>query len=579
MAVAISRREIEKEADDNIALGRLLRIEREELKKKAVERVLETDLRISQKIEKIREIDEKQEAQEIERIVQRAYLQAVRREFVRLRNAVKVPQKSIPYLRYIFRERGRISDFGRKTHVLATPLLPPGIRLNRELRNFFVRDLQNWSAEIAHRLELITEHGWLHLTPLQYNLVVLLKSLADKCISFDFVHLNYRDRNLIDKIKRIEALFLMMHYRGEYVGIIQDSIQTVYRKQGKGEEEGRETRNLVARILEQEVSLPSLYNCIVGLNMVKHRCFVTLGALMKTGLGDAVSTREFNCSLEVRQRIDAYVCNSLESIKKLHTQLQEVRRLNSYLNYDEQGLVDSSNLNLLYEKTVPNDEGDFHSDQGNVLLFAQRLFDSFYTTFLSLLNGRVELDGIGQRAVFSRSFYEMEMARLGTIIEKLKKGPFHFRSFPLSQYLQVKEAKIGAIGNEMELIQLVDEGIACLADLGKSLAKVLGSSVGKLKDQPEQPLEPVIFQGKPYAIPYTEKRIRERTYLGGKTVKEALADATSLCFTMGMLFRDRFVFFVLGSAGRHEAELQAQLRLMKNLLEPERYREILSRYQ
>ena len=212
-------------------------------------------------------------------------------------------------------------------------------------------------------------------------------------------------------------------------------------------------------------------------------------------------------------------------------------------------------------------------------LFAQRLFDSFYTTFLSLLNGRVELGGLGQRAVFSRSFYEMEMARLGTIIEKLKKGPFHFRNFPLSQYLQVKEAKIGAIGNEMELIQLVDEGIACLADLGKSLAKVLGSSVGKLKDQPEQPLEPVIFQGKPYAIPYAEQRIRERTYLGGKTVKEALADATSLCFTMGMLFRDRFVFFVLGSAGRHETELQAQLRLMKNLLEPERYREILSRYQ
>ena len=513
MAVAVSRREIEKEADDNIALGRLLRIERDEPKKSAVERVLATDLRISQKIEKIREIDEKQEAQEIERIVQRAYLQAVRREFVRLRNAVKVPQNNIPYMRYIFRERRRIRDFGRQTHVLETPLLPPGIRINRELRNFFVRDLQNWSAEISHRLELITEHGWLHLTPLQYNLVVLLKSLADKCISFDFVHLNYSDRSLIDKMKRIEALFLMMHYRGEHVGIIQDSIQMVYKKQGKGEEEGRETGNLAARILEQEGSLPSLYNCIVGLNMVKHRRFVTLGTLMKTGLGDAVSTREFNCSLEVRLRIDAYVRKSLESIKKLHTQLQEVRRLNSYLNYDEQGLVDSSNLNLLYQKTVPNDEGEFQSDQGNVLLFAQRLFESFYTSFLSLLNGRVELGGIGQRAVFSRSFYEMEMARLGTIIEKLKKGPFHFRNFPLSQYLQVKEAKIGAIGNEMELIQLVDEGIACLADLGKSLVKVLGSSAGKPKDQPEQPLEPVIFQGKPYSIPYAQQRIRERAIM------------------------------------------------------------------
>ena len=95
MAVAISRREIEKEADDNIALGRLLRKERDELKKKAVDQVLATDLRIPQKIEKIREIDEKQEAQEIERVVQRAYLQAVRRQFVRIRDSVKAPQKAI----------------------------------------------------------------------------------------------------------------------------------------------------------------------------------------------------------------------------------------------------------------------------------------------------------------------------------------------------------------------------------------------------------------------------------------------------------------------------------------------------
>jgi hypothetical protein len=214
-----------------------------------------------------------------------------------------------------------------------------------------------------------------------------------------------------------------------------------------------------------------------------------------------------------------------------------------------------------------------------VLLFAQRLFEAFYDTFLSFLNGKVQLGGIGRTAVFSRSFYEMEMARLGTIIEKLKKGPFHFGNFPLSQYLQVKEAKIGAIGNEMELIQLIDEGIACLADLGKSLARVLGSSVGKLRDQPEEPLEPVIFQGKPYSIPYAEERIQERSYLGGMTVSEALVEATSLCFTMGMLFRDRFVFFFLSSARRYETELDNQLKLLKNLLDPDRYQELLSLYQ
>ena len=578
MAIAVSHREIEKEADDNIALGRLLRKDREEEKTKAVERILSTDLRIPQKIEKIQEIDEK-EGEEVERIVQRAYLQAVRRQFVKIRDAVKVPQKSISYLPYLLKERKRVREFGKETHVLETRFLPPGIRVNRELRDYFVRSLQNWAADLSPRLNLITEQGWLHLTPLQYNLVVLLKALTDKLLVFDFVHLNYRDRNLIDKVKRIESLFLMLHYRPEYVDSILSSVLTVYKKQGKKEEVGSETRNLAVRILAKEASLPSLYNCIVGFNMVKNRCFLTLADLMRPGLGEMVSSKEFNCSADVRQRIDTYVQKSLDSIKKLHGQLHEVRRLNSYLSYDDQGSIDTGNLRRLFRNMVGEDEGDYDVDQENVLLFAQHLFQAFYSTFLSLLNGKVQIGGIGRAAVFSRSFYELEMARLGAVVEKLKKGPFHFSNFPLSQYLQVKEARIGAIGNEGELIQLIDEGIAGLADLGKSLAKVLGSGVGTLKAEKVEPLELVIFQGKPYSLPYAEQRIRDRSYLEGKTVSEALSDAVSLCFTAGMLFRDRFVFFFLGNERRYEMKLQAQMKFLKNLMDPDRYSDLVSRYQ
>ena len=399
MAIAVSHREIEKEADDNIALGRLLRKDREEEKTKAVERILSTDLRIPQKIEKIQEIDEK-EGEEVERIVQRACLQAVRRQFVKIRDAVKVPQKSISYLPYLLKERKRVREFGKETHVLETRFLPPGIRVNRELRDYFVRSLQNWAADLSPRLNLITEQGWLHLTPLQYNLVVLLKALTDKLLVFDFVHLNYRDRNLIDKVKRIESLFLMLHYRPEYVDSILSSVLTVYKKQGKKEEVGSETRNLAVRILAKEASLPSLYNCIVGFNMVKNRCFLTLADLMRPGLGETVSSKEFNCSADVRHRIDAYVQKSLDSIKKLHSQLHEVRRLNSYLGYDDQGNIDTGNLRRLYRKTVGEDEGDYDVDQENVLLFGQRLFQAFYGTFLPLLNGKVQIGGIGRVAVF-----------------------------------------------------------------------------------------------------------------------------------------------------------------------------------
>ena len=118
-----------------------------------------------------------------------------------------------------------------------------------------------------------------------------------------------------------------------------------------------------------------------------------------------------------------------------------------------------------------------------------------------------------------------------------------------------------------------------MADLGKSLAKVLGSGVGTLKAEKVEPLELVIFQGKPYSLPYAEQRIRDRSYLEGKTVSEALSDAVSLCFTAGMLFRDRFVFFFLGNERRYEMELQAQMKFLKNLMDPDRYSDLVSRYQ
>jgi hypothetical protein len=578
MTEVLSRREIEKEADDNISLGRLLRKDRAEEKKKAVEVILAADLRIPQKIEKIKEIDGKQGAEDIERVVQGAYLQVAHRQFIRVRDTVKAEQQSLPYLGFMLRERRRVREFGRRTHTLEARFLPPGVRISPELRDFFVQQLQSWAAEITPRLNLVTENGWLHLTPLQYNLVVLLKALADKILEFDFIHLSYRDRNLIDRLKRIESLFLMLHYRPEYLQSILDSVMTIYKKQGNREEEGRQSRSLAMRILSKDATLPSLYNCIVGLNMAKHRRFVTLEELMRPGLGQAVSTRDFNCTVAVRRRIDDYVHGSLESIKKLHSQLLEVRRLNGYLYYDEQGAVNAGHLRLLYNKKFSKRRGGFDADQANVLLFAQRLFEAFYGSFVSLLNGKVHIDGVGRTAVFSRAFYEMEMARLAVTIEKLKKGPFHFSNFPLSQYLQVKEARMGTIGRERELIQLIEEGIACLADLGKSLARVLGSSVGNINAQ-EEPLEPVIFRGKPYSLPFAERRILDRSYLGGKTVSEALSDAISQCFTLGMLFRDRFVYLVLGSENKYERELQSQVKLLKNLVDPGRYQELRAQYQ
>jgi len=582
MPAGVSRREIDREADDHIELGRLLRKERDERKKRAVDRILAAELRVQQKIERIREIDEQENEQEVDGIVRKAHQQAGRRWTDRIRDRIKAPKRAIPYLSFLFHEMKRIRDFGSKTHVLSTRIFPPGIRLNRELQIFFVRDLQTWAAELSPRLKLVSEHGWLHLTPLQYNLCVLLKQLSDRILSFDFIHLNYRDRNLIDKFKRLESIFLMLHYKPEYMEMVLNSLLIVSKKQGREEQEGDETRTLALRILAEDVTLPSLYYSLVGINILKFRRFLTLADLMHPGFTEVVDTEEFNCPSDVRKRIDEYITDSIESIKKLHGQLHEVRRLNSFLSYDEKGSPDTKVVRSLYESvgSARSEESlDYNDDQDNVLLFARRLFQAFYNRYFPLLNGRVQIEGVGKAAVFSRSFYELELGRLATVIDKLEKGPFHFGKFPLQRYLQVKEAKIGAIGNEKEVIQLIDEGIACLVDLGKSLAKVLGSSISGIEPEKAEPLEPVVFQGKPYSIPHGGRRLLGPAALKGLTVTEAIENTVAVCFTAGLQFKDRFIFFFLGRERRFETELQSRMKFLKNLVDPASYQEISARYQ
>lgn len=579
MRELVAHREIDREADEHISLGRLLQRQRDEESKRAVDRILASDLRIPQKIERIREIDEKQNSEEIEQIVRRAYWQAARRRSAKIRQSIKVPQKSAGYLAFLFREMRRIRDFGNKTHVLETGFFPPGVRITRGLQGFLVRSLQHWAVELSSRLKLVNDHGWLHLTPLQYNLVRTLKQLCERILAFDFVHLNYRSRDLIDKLKRIETLFLILHYRSNYLNSILSSLALVYKKQGEDEEEGIEAQNLAFKILARDAALPSLYNCLVGLNIVRHRRLLSLSDLMRPGLGETVNGREFECDPEVRERIETYSRDSVESIKKLHSQLQEVRRLNSYLDLDGQGNTSDAILRRLYRADKGKEDRNYEADKQNLLLFILRLFQAFYRLYFPLLSGKIQIASVGRSAIFSRSFYELELARLGGMIEKLRKGPFHFSKFPLDRYLQLKNNRIGAIGNESEFVQLIDEGVADLVDLGKSLAKVLSLDLGPAMAGEDEPLEPTILQGKPFRLPHGQRKIEKSPFLEGKTVVEALSSAVSFCFTAGVLFQDRFVYFFLGKERRFEMELASRMELLKNLLDPEKYQELSSLYR
>jgi hypothetical protein len=493
--------------------------------------------------------------------------------------AVKRPLQRLSYFAFLFKELSRIRGFGRSSHVLEARLIPPGIRMDPRLKTFFLKEVQPAAVELARQLAPVLEHGWLFLTPRQYNLLVMLKRLAERLQAFDFLRMNWRDVDLIDRFRRIESLFLMLHYNPETLELIVESLRVCLEKQHTGEEEIVRAGSLVLEILSEDFALPSLYNCIVGLNIVSCRRMLTLADLMRDGLGDMVDSRRFDCESEIRARMDQYIDESLQSIKRAHEQLVETRRINSFISFDEQGRPDSSVLRRLYQAADPREPADFDKDSENIVLLLSRLIRAFDVVFSPLLNGRCALDGGEQAKVFSRSFFELDFTKLRTVVERLENGPFHFSVFPLSRYLQIKGARLGTVGSEMEGSQIILEGVGGLVDIGKTLAKVLGARApAGAADGPPEPVQPVVLQGKSFALPHENSRLRAHPLINGRTVAEALFTAVALCFTTGLLFQDDFLSLFTGKEKRLAADIRTRLKLIENLLDPETYRELSELY-
>jgi hypothetical protein len=350
------------------------------------------------------------------------------------------------------------------------------------------------------------------------------------------------------------------------------SLRTVFEKKSRLESDYRPAADLVYRLLSPDASLPSLYNCLLAFNMVKFRRLLGLPDLLRGNLEEAVSASEFDCPPEISARIAEYVASSLENLQTLHAQLSELRRLAGYLSYDEQGQADTRLLAALYGPKL-------EADRQNLMVLVPRLFTVFERAFQPLLAGTVTLEGPLKAALFEPAFFQTEFARLATVCDKLEKAVFGFANFPFSRFLAIRGSSMGAIPKELEVLQLVEEGLAVLFNLGKALARVLAmDGVGAREGEAERPLDASLLQGQPFRLPHAGRRLQANGFLHGLTVREGLGQVIRVCFTTGHLLQDPAVFLHFGKEPRLAAQLSGTLRQLEHLLEEKAYTELKLRY-
>ena len=573
--------EIRREADAHIELGMLLRRSREPAHRQAVEDLLRTNRPIEDIIREIKKLDRLARAERPARATsadeksgeregtvadgeepagERGETgepageteertgggekpirhQPLRHSMAVVSSVIKMPFKPNAYFVFLFRELGQVREFGRKSHVLLPVFFPPNVRLNELVRRTFQRELVTSASELRELTAQALELGWYYLGKRSYNLLVVLKRLCDRLMETNFGALDLKDRNLIDRLRALESIFYVLHYRETYPELVVSSLQQVLERDPRYAGEREEIAELVRRILLPDAMLPSLYEFLVGLNMLKHRRFFALGDLICRDLGDIVNTREFGCSASVRKRIEEFIQESREKLVQLLEQRKETERLRIYLPEAKGDKLDFSSLGEFYEgSAIANAHYDFNADQQNVMVFAPRFFRAFENILFPLFGGNVALTGGARSRIFEKSFFPTEFPKLRQIGTKLDKLAFNYRSFPKTRFLQIKDGAKAAIPVELEIINLIDDAVSIMTAMGRKLEKLIRAQEGEGgAGGRAEPSGRSAAARRAYRIPHREEGVRSHTVLNGKSVQEAVIFATSICFTAAGYFQN-----------------------------------------
>jgi hypothetical protein len=498
----------------------------------------------------------------------------------RNRRKIKAYQKKSSYFRFLFFEFKKIGEFGKKTHIFYTKLLPPGLILNKDIAHPFTNYLVTCSCDLFKILTGILQNGWHHLNKREYNLLLILKKLCEKITKTNFNLLNYKDRNLIEKLRSIETLFLILCYHNHYLDTILSSVQTVLEKDPEYHDDIRDVLVLIKRILTRDGDLPSFYNFILGLNMFKSNRYLILQDLIQRNCGEIISSSNFECDQDIKQEIDRYVQECKNELVLIYKQKQKIEHIQSFLPKDDHGAFDFKTLQYLYESGQKDKKHNFFEDQENAVLFTARYLGFFESAFVNLLNGKVSLSGLNKVEIFSHYFFQLEFSRIRSISEKLVKYSFDFPSpFTLDHYRAVNGSNRRATRTEAEAVQMISEGITNLYDIGKKVERVLNLRLPQKDVQEKQaPLEAVILRGKPFSLPYEDRILKYRSNLGGKTVVEALSFVVTVCFLSCVFFRDRNISTLLDKEERINREIQSMLETLERIAPPKVYQELMELY-
>ena len=571
------RGEIDKEAEAHLDLGRLLKLERDPGVREQVAAVLAAEMSLAEKVREIRTIDALATAPAAPTDPEadpETVAQPLSRSLSTVKSVIKLPHSQLSYFEYLFRSRGKIRTFSRRSHVLNLGALLPRLRLDPDVQKPFREELVPLANRLLERCNLAMELGWQHLEKLDYNLITVFKRLCFEVAAVNFRVLNYRDRSLVDSLRNLETYFLVMHYRPEYPGQVARAIATSLASDPdpKARTDHEHVAMEVARLLSPDLMLPSLHDFILGINIVKLRRIFILDDLVCRDLGQIINSRDFACPPATQEHINERVLSLKSQLRSLHKQKSEVEHLKRVLSVGEDGSPDFSPLASLYDNAVASHT--FRPDQDNLMLFLPRFLKAFDDAFFPLLCAQVTLKEVGRIAVFDRSIFPMEFHKLRQVMAELTRLNFSLHVFTRARFVGLRSTVKGAVTAESKVLQQIDEAVRLILEMATKVEGFLDSSLrGPDVGLAEGTRGPLVAGESSFALPSRDLRIVSRDSVNGKPVEEALRFLVVVAYSAGAFFLDRPILLTLERAGRLDLKIQQSLTDLQRIADPDVIRE------
>lgn len=555
----------QQEATAHPELEKILKKQRDESSRKIVERILHSDLSVEDQIREIEKLDSKE---------RKTTDSPFSSPFSVIKSVIKHPHAEEFYLRYLLHHHRMCRDFGKETHVVTRDIFPPRVRLNEEVQHSFQKYLQVDAAELLQICEHVLETGWRHLDKMQYNLIVVLQKLCYELISINFRVLNYKDRNLINHFRTLETFFFVLHYKADYTDILIDSIGAVIEKDVRIKQKKDTVANLVGLILGRTDSIPSLYNFILGANMVKCRRFFSLDDLVCRDLGEILNTQDFACKPDMKKKIDRRIGTLRKDLADLKNRYRAIDHLKSVLSFTESGEIDYSGLRVFYDNAFLRGASlNFLADQKNLMVLGPRMLKVFDAVFYPLLAGSIILSDLDEVSLFKPDFFQREFEKLQGVAKKTDEMAYTYHSLLWSRFETLKMQGEKAIPKEAAILQMIDDGFASVLKIGKTLEGILSSTHRKgSQDSSVFPADgPLVTPGRDFSIP--EKEIDSNSYLNGKTVDQALADVVQICYAAAAFFHNRDTLGILNREESIKKNLSQQTEALKRIADSRKLKE------